>query len=196
MAEVKTRCYFRLSVDDEPGVFAQITRVLAEHRIGLASVIQREAGPAGRRRKSCLLTICRAGSRTGRRRGAAGEALFHAGRSRPASASRPPVKRGVLLRWAAHLPLTEKTPRLSLGEGDTPLIAAPSLAARRGMRRAVAQVRRAEPTGSFKDRGMVVAVCEGRGGGRAQRVCASTATHPPAPRPIARRRSRLQRVVP
>jgi len=47
MAEVKTRCYFRLSVDDEPGVFAQITRVLAEHRIGLASVIQREPGKHG-----------------------------------------------------------------------------------------------------------------------------------------------------
>src|SRR5438552_8536961 len=47
MAEVTTRCYFRLSVDDEPGVFAQITRVLAEHRIGLASVIQREPGKHG-----------------------------------------------------------------------------------------------------------------------------------------------------
>ena len=47
MAEVRTRCYFRLSVDDEPGVFAQITRVLAEHRIGLASVIQREPGRHG-----------------------------------------------------------------------------------------------------------------------------------------------------
>ncbi|TMA20337.1 MAG: homoserine dehydrogenase [Deltaproteobacteria bacterium] len=47
MAEVKTRCYFRLSVDDEPGVFAQITRVLADHHIGLASVIQREPGRHG-----------------------------------------------------------------------------------------------------------------------------------------------------
>jgi homoserine dehydrogenase len=47
MAEVKTRCYFRLAVDDEPGVFAQITRVLADHHIGLASVIQREPGRHG-----------------------------------------------------------------------------------------------------------------------------------------------------
>src|SRR4051812_33884840 len=47
MSEVNTRCYFRLAVDDEPGVFAQITRVLAEHRIGLASVIQREPGQHG-----------------------------------------------------------------------------------------------------------------------------------------------------
>ena len=49
MAEVKTRCYFRLAVDDVPGVFAQITRVLAEHAIGLASVIQREPGRLQRR---------------------------------------------------------------------------------------------------------------------------------------------------
>jgi homoserine dehydrogenase len=46
MGEVRTRCYLRLAVDDVPGVFAQITRVLAEHGIGLASVIQRE--PAGK----------------------------------------------------------------------------------------------------------------------------------------------------
>jgi len=45
MAEVVTRLLLSrlFLVDDEPGVFAQITRVLAEHRIGLASVIQREA---------------------------------------------------------------------------------------------------------------------------------------------------------
>jgi homoserine dehydrogenase len=47
MAEVKTRCYFRLAVDDVPGVFAQVTKVLAEHHIGLASVIQREPGKLG-----------------------------------------------------------------------------------------------------------------------------------------------------
>src|SRR6059058_2013780 len=47
MAEVKTRCYFRLSVDDVPGVFAQVTKVLAAHEIGLASVIQREPGKLG-----------------------------------------------------------------------------------------------------------------------------------------------------
>jgi homoserine dehydrogenase len=47
MGEVETRCYFRLAVDDQPGVFAQITRVLGEHGIGLASVIQREPGRMG-----------------------------------------------------------------------------------------------------------------------------------------------------
>ena len=44
IGQVRTRCYFRLAVDDVPGVFAQVTKVLAEHSIGLASVIQREQG--------------------------------------------------------------------------------------------------------------------------------------------------------
>jgi homoserine dehydrogenase len=44
MAQVRTRCYLRLAVDDVPGVFAQVTGVLADHGIGLASVIQREPG--------------------------------------------------------------------------------------------------------------------------------------------------------
>lgn len=41
-AEGRTRCYFRIAVDDQPGVFAKITQVLAKHDIGLASVLQRE----------------------------------------------------------------------------------------------------------------------------------------------------------
>ena len=44
IGEVRTRCYLRLAVDDVPGVFAQVTSVLAERGIGLASVIQREPG--------------------------------------------------------------------------------------------------------------------------------------------------------
>jgi homoserine dehydrogenase len=47
IGEVRTRCYFRLAVDDVPGVFAAVTRVLAENHIGLASVIQREPGRQG-----------------------------------------------------------------------------------------------------------------------------------------------------
>jgi hypothetical protein len=37
-------------------------------------------------------------------------------------------RRGVLARWAAHLPIPAKTPALTRGEGDTPLVAAPALA--------------------------------------------------------------------
>ncbi|HSI05134.1 MAG: homoserine dehydrogenase [Myxococcota bacterium] len=47
MGEARTRCYFRIAVDDVPGVFAKITQVLADHAIGLASVLQREPPQAG-----------------------------------------------------------------------------------------------------------------------------------------------------
>ncbi len=47
MGESRTRCYFRIAVDDVPGVFAKITQVLADHHIGLASVLQREPPQAG-----------------------------------------------------------------------------------------------------------------------------------------------------
>ena len=47
IGEVRTRSYLRLAVDDVPGVFAQVTQVLATHGIGLASVLQREPGHLG-----------------------------------------------------------------------------------------------------------------------------------------------------
>ncbi len=47
IGEARTRCYFRVGVDDVPGVFAKITQVLAAHDIGLASVLQREPPQEG-----------------------------------------------------------------------------------------------------------------------------------------------------
>jgi len=84
------------------------------------------------------------------------------------------VKRGVLERWAAHLPLTQRTPHLTLGEGDTPLIAAPTLARDIGCAELWLKFEGQNPTGSFKDRGMVVAVAKAVEGGAHSAVCAST----------------------
>jgi homoserine dehydrogenase len=42
MDDVVTRYYFRLSVVDQPGVLAQISRVLGDHKISISSVIQKE----------------------------------------------------------------------------------------------------------------------------------------------------------
>jgi threonine synthase len=84
------------------------------------------------------------------------------------------MKRGVLLRWAAHLPITEKTPSLTLGEGDTPLIAAPTLARDVGCAQLWLKFEGQNPTGSFKDRGMVVAVAKAVEEGARSAVCAST----------------------
>src|SRR3954471_7494225 len=84
------------------------------------------------------------------------------------------MKRGVLARWAARLPVTPRTPALTLGGGDTPLVAAPTLAKDIGCRNLWLKFEGQNPTGSFKDRGMVVAVAKAVEGGAKAAVCAST----------------------
>jgi threonine synthase len=84
------------------------------------------------------------------------------------------VRRGVLARWAAHLPVTARTPALTLGEGDTPLVAARSLARDLGCAELWLKFEGQNPTGSFKDRGMVVALAKAIEGGAKAAVCAST----------------------
>jgi threonine synthase len=84
------------------------------------------------------------------------------------------VNRGVLARWASHLPLTARTPALTLGEGDTPLVAAPRLARDVGCKELWLKFEGQNPTGSFKDRGMVVALAKALEAGARAAVCAST----------------------
>jgi threonine synthase len=84
------------------------------------------------------------------------------------------VKRGVLARWRDRLPVTARTPALTLGEGDTPLVAAPTLARDIGCAELWLKVEGQNPTGSFKDRGMVVAVAKAAEEGARTAVCAST----------------------
>jgi homoserine dehydrogenase len=56
MEETESRFYIRLEVDNRPGVFAQITTVLGEAGISLASVIQKEERDAGRMAEVVLTT--------------------------------------------------------------------------------------------------------------------------------------------
>src|SRR5579859_7965204 len=77
-------------------------------------------------------------------------------------------------RYAAHLPVSSRTPRLTLGEGGTPLVRAPRLEAETGIREVWLKVEGMNPTGSFKDRGMVVAVAKALEEGAASVICAST----------------------
>jgi threonine synthase len=85
-----------------------------------------------------------------------------------------PAARGVLARYAEFLPLTPATPRLSLSEGDTPLLAVPRLAEWVGVEDLHLKYEGANPTGSFKDRGMVVAVAKAIEDGATTLICAST----------------------
>ncbi len=82
--------------------------------------------------------------------------------------------RGVLQHWASVLPLTENTPRITLGEGDTPLVRASHLESLCGLDELWFKLEMCNPTGSFKDRGMVVAVAKAMEGGARAIMCAST----------------------
>lgn len=81
---------------------------------------------------------------------------------------------GIIERWAAHLPIADATPRLSLHEGNTPLYNVPRLAEWVGVHELFLKYEGANPTGSFKDRGMVVAVAKAIEEGARAVLCAST----------------------
>jgi len=80
----------------------------------------------------------------------------------------------LLHRYAAFLPLTEMTPPLSLGEGYTPLLHAVRLGRAMGCPELHLKLEGLNPTGSFKDRGMVLAVAKALEGGARSIICAST----------------------
>jgi threonine synthase len=77
-------------------------------------------------------------------------------------------------RYRAWLPLTDSTPSLSLGEGATPLVQLHRFGAAIGLTNLYAKVEGTNPTGSFKDRGMVVAVAKAVEAGARSVICAST----------------------
>ena len=77
-------------------------------------------------------------------------------------------------RYREFLPITDRTPPLTLGEGFTPLVEAPRLGPHIGVPRLYLKLEGLNPTGSFKDRGMVVAVSKALEGGARSIICAST----------------------
>ena len=81
---------------------------------------------------------------------------------------------GVLERYRDYLPVTDNTPMFSLGEGDTPLVKSSGLAHEVGCDDLYFKLESCNPTGSFKDRGMVVAVAKALEEGGSTIVCAST----------------------
>ncbi len=81
--------------------------------------------------------------------------------------------RGVIEEYRDHLPVSEQTPVVTLGEGNTPLLPAPRLSERAGAE-VWLKVEGANPTGSFKDRGMTVAISKAVEEGAKAVVCGST----------------------
>jgi threonine synthase len=90
--------------------------------------------------------------------------------SLPSDTPRPRL----LERYRAFLPLTDATPIVSLGEGATPLVHAERLGAAWGIPNLHLKFEGMNPTGSFKDRGMVMAVAKALEEGARSIVCAST----------------------
>ncbi len=81
--------------------------------------------------------------------------------------------RGVVTEYADRLPEHVRERIVTLGEGGTPLVAAPGLSQRTGADVYV-KVEGMNPTGSFKDRGMTAAISAAAGRGAKAVVCAST----------------------
>jgi len=81
---------------------------------------------------------------------------------------------GVLNRYRHLLPVTEDTPLVNMGEGDTPLVRSQHLAGQVGCDDLYFKLEGCNPTGSFKDRGMVVAVAKALEAGSNTIICAST----------------------
>jgi threonine synthase len=80
---------------------------------------------------------------------------------------------GVIDRYRERLPVDESTPVVSLGEGSTPLLRAPRLSERLGVELYL-KWEGANPTGSFKDRGMTLAISKALEAGVSTVICAST----------------------
>ena len=94
------------------------------------------------------------------------------GSSMPELSQRTP--QGVLWAYENWLPLTKDTPRISLGEGNTPLVRSRNLEQQIGCGELYFKLEGCNPTGSFKDRGMVVAVAKAMEAGSDAIACAST----------------------
>jgi threonine synthase len=80
---------------------------------------------------------------------------------------------GLIERYRRYLPVSEKTPVISLSEGNTPLIHSPVLSAKTGLK-VYLKYEGLNPTGSFKDRGMTMAISKAAEKGARVVMCAST----------------------
>ena len=80
---------------------------------------------------------------------------------------------GLIEQYKEWLPVSEATPALTLQEGNTPLVHLEKLSEEWGIDLHV-KLEGANPTGSFKDRGMVMAVAKAKEEGKSVLICAST----------------------
>ena len=165
VTDVEFSFYLHLEVADRPGVLAQVAEILGLQGVSIRSVVQKGLGDEAR-----LVMVMHPVLESKFR---AAVELIVAARLRARAAARDPRDRGDLLslwRYRDRLPVD---PLVTMGEGDTPLIPAPRLSELTGAD-VWLKLEGANPTGSFKDRGMTVAVSAAIAEGAEAVICAST----------------------
>ena len=173
VTDVSSAFYLHLEVADRPGVLAQVAEILGH--AGRVGEVRRPAGAGGERP-----------ARDGAAPAARVASLRRAAADRPArlhalAAARDPRDRrgvhlsrvGLIERYRDRLPFADGDPVVSLLEGSTPLIPATRLSERVGAD-VWLKFEGANPTGSFKDRGMTCAVSAALRDGAEAVICAST----------------------
>src|SRR3989440_9748311 len=81
---------------------------------------------------------------------------------------------GIIERYAAYLPVPPATPRITLGEGSTPLVRSSGIGPAIGLDQLYFKYEGLNPSGSFKDRGMALATARAIEAGAQTLLCAST----------------------
>ena len=165
VTDVEFSFYLHLEVADRPGVLAQVAEILGLQGVSIRSVVQKGLGAGGAAGDGHAPG---AGVEVPRRRGPA-----RSPRLRARAAARDPRDRGDLLSLWRYRDRLPADPLVTMGEGDTPLVAAPRLSELTGAD-VWLKLEGANPTGSFKDRGMTVAVSAAIAEGAEAIICAST----------------------
>ena len=172
VTDVEFSFYLHLEVADHPGVLAQVAEILGLQGVSIRSVVQHGLGGDAR-----LVMVMHPVLESRFR--AAVDLISRLDFVRSDAAGHPRDRRGVrvaveptqgLWRYRDRLPVD---PLVTLGEGDTPLVPAPHLSELTGCQ-VWLKLEGANPTGSFKDRGMTVAVSAAIRERAEAVVCAST----------------------
>jgi len=174
---VRTKYYVRLTVEDRPGVLAQVTAALGSSNVSVAQIFQAE-GVRGKPRSRSSPSD----ARPGRAPGGEGDrrAAVHATdapRREDLRRMSATAWRGVVREFRDILPEIPEEAIVTLLEGGTPLVPTPGLARRLGPDvELFVKIEGQNPTGSFKDRGMTVAVSRAKARG-AKISCARRREH-------------------
>ncbi len=174
-----TRYYIAMDLTDKAGVLASVAAVFAEHDVSIETLRQEGHGDDASLEivthdalESCTGRDVHQSSRA---RLGPSDHLDHAGGGRmsPVLTQATRQWRGIIDEYRDRLPVTEATPVISLREGGTPLVRANVVSERTGCD-VWLKVEGANPTGSFKDRGMTMAISRAAEEGAQAVICAST----------------------